>query len=478
MPNVTYTDSGDMVATLADGTTALYNNGDLAFIMISTALVMIMTPGIGFFYSGILRRKNALSMIWMSLAVYCIVSVAWFFWGYSLAFGGGSKFIGDLSHFGLINVLDDPSPGSTRLPELLFCLYQLVFATLTPVIAFGATAERGRLGPLMILVFCWHTIVYCPIAHWVWSPAGWLFQLGDLDFAGGGPVHMSSGFAALAYSLWLGKRRGYGTERLAYRPSSVANVYLGTALIYFGWFGFNGGSALSANLRAVQALVATNTAAAAGGLTWMFLDYRLERKWSTIALCSGAVAGLVGITPAAGYVGTPAALAIGVVTAAACNFATKLKFLLKIDDALDVWALHGIGGFVGAVLTGLFADSRVTSFDGITEIAGGWINHNYIQLGYQLSGAVSISAYSFVLTLLLCIAIDYIPGLGLRVTEETEIVGIDLDQNGEFSYDYVHHRREAEGAYSKDGAMPESAFHSDEKLHEKSAGMIDPSSRA
>jgi len=262
---------------------------------------------------------------------------------------------------------------------------------------------------------------------------------------------MSSGFAAFAYSLWLGKRRGYGTERLAYRPSSVANVFLGAALLWFGWFGFNGGSALSSNLRAVQSLIATNVAAASAALTWMFLDYRLEKKWSTIGLCSGAVAGLVGITPAAGYVGTPASLAIGVVTAVACNMATKVKFWLKIDDALDVWALHGVGGFVGAILTGLFADSRVTGFDGVTEIAGGWINQNYIQLGYQLSGAVAVSAYAFVVTLILCIIIDYIPFLGLRATEEGEVVGIDLLELGEFSYDYVHHRREAEGAYTADG---------------------------
>jgi len=453
MPDVTYTDSGDMISTYADGTTAVFNNGDISWIMASAALVMIMSPGVGLFYSGILRRKNALSMIWISLAIYSLAAFQWFFWGYSLAFGTGSAFIGDLTHFGLINVLDAPSEGSSRIPALLFCLYQMTFACITPVLCFGATAERGRLGPVLVLAFCWMTIVYNPIAHWTWSPSGWLFILGDLDYAGGGPVHMSSGFGALAYSLWLGRRRGYGTERLAYRPSSIANCFLGTTLLWFGWFGFNGGSALSANLRAVQSLLATNVAAATGALTWMLLDYRLERKWSTIALCSGAVAGLVGITPAAGYVGTPASMAIGVVTAVCCNFATKLKYLLKVDDALDVWALHGIGGFTGAVLTGLFADSRVTGFDGVTEIAGGWINKNYIQLGYQLAGATSVSAYAFVVTLILCVGIDFIPFLGLRATEDAEIIGVDVAEMGEVSYDYVHHRREAEGSYAHDPAL-------------------------
>jgi Amt family ammonium transporter len=289
----------------------------------------------------------------------------------------------------------------------------------------------------MVFIFMWLTIVYCPIACWTWNAAGWSFQLGGLDFAGGTPVHISSGTASLAIAFYLGKRRGYGTERLAYKPHNTAFVVLGTVFLWFGWFGFNGGSALSANLRAVQACIVTNVAASVGGLTWMLLDYRLERKWSAVGFCSGAVSGLVGITPAAGYVGTPAAVAIGFVTGIACNFATKLKFLLNVDETLDVYATHGIGGMVGCILTALFAQASVAGFDGITVIPGGWFDHHWVQLGYQIADAVTGMAYSFTMTTIILWILHFIPGLRLRASEEAEIVGIDDAYLGEFAYDYV-----------------------------------------
>ncbi|GAA95425.1 uncharacterized protein L969DRAFT_614781 [Mixia osmundae IAM 14324] len=468
-----FTDSQDMIVNAGTPDEIVYNAGDFAWVLTSTALVMIMTPGLGFFYSGLLRRKNALSMIWASMVVFATVSFQWFFWGYSLTFSPtGSKFIGNLDNFGLMNVLLDESAGSTRIPALLYCIYQLMFAAITPMIAVGAMAERGRLGPIMVFTFVWATLVYDPIACWTWAPNGWAYILPALDFAGGGPVHMSSGTAALAYSIWIGKRRGYGTERLAYKPHNVSHVVLGTVFLWFGWFGFNGGSALSANLRATQAAIVTNNAAAVGGLTWMLLDWRLERKWSAVGFCSGAICGLVGITPASGYVGTPASLAIGVITAACCNWATKLKFIFGYDDALDIFAAHGIGGMVGNLLTGLFADSRVVSFDGASVIDGGWINHHYIQLAYQLADCAAIMGYAFAMTMLILVVMDYIPGLSLRASEEAEIIGVDEAEMGEVAYDYVLLEKDLEAKY-----FEETGSRSSSDLPEKS-GVQPPSARS
>ncbi|KAF8817250.1 ammonium transporter [Phlegmacium glaucopus] len=438
MVNVTYNTSGDLVAYAPDGTTILYNLGDISFVICAMALVWVMFPGVGFFYSGLLRRKNALSMIYISMASIAVVSFQWFFWGYSLAFSDtGGRYIGNLKYLGLKGILDQPSVGSSRIPAILFCLYQMMFAAITPALAIGATAERGRLGPSLVFVFIWSTLVYDPIAYWTLNPSGWLFVLGALDFAGGTPIHISSGTAALAISIYLGKRRGYGTERLAYKPQNTSYVILGTVLLWFGWFGFNGGSALSANLRAVQACIVTNMAASVGGLTWMLWDYRIDQKWSAIGFCSGAISGLVAITPASGFVGTPAAVVFGVLGGTICNFGTQLKFLLGYDDALDIFATLTIGGVVGDLLTGIFAQSSVAGFDGITNIPGGWLDHHYIQLAYQLADSAAGLTYSFVMTTIILWVMHYIPGLSLRASEEAEILGIDDAEMGEFAYDYV-----------------------------------------
>ncbi|KAG2003031.1 ammonium transporter [Coprinopsis cinerea AmutBmut pab1-1] len=439
MVNLTYDASGEIVYyDNVTGETTVYNMGDMAFIMVCMALVWIMIPGVGFFYSGLLRRKNALSMIFTSLASIAVVGFQWFFWGFSLSFADdASPFIGTLKHFGLKGVLDAPSIGSARIPSLLFMLYQGAFAAITAALAVGAIAERGRLGPILVFIFIWTTIVYDPIACWTWNGNGWSFVLGGLDFAGGTPVHINSGTAALAISVYLGKRRGYGTERLAYKPHNTTYVVLGTVFLWFGWFGFNGGSALSANLRAVQACIVTNIAAAVGGITWMLWDYRIEKKWSAVGFCSGAISGLVAITPASGYVGSPAAVLFGVMGGTICNFATQLKFLLGYDDALDIFATHGVGGIVGNLLTGIFAQASVAGFDGATEIPGGWLDKNWVQLGYQIADSVAGFGYSFVVTTLILWVMHYIPGLRLRCSEETEILGIDDAEMGEFAYDYV-----------------------------------------
>lgn len=273
----------------------------------------------------------------------------WFLWGYSLAFSKtASPFIGNLDNLGLRGVLGQKTG---NVPDLTFALFQCMFAAITPALAIGAAAERGRMLPCCVFIFVWATVVYDPIACWTWNPNGWVFVLGGLDFAGGTPVHISSGAAALAYSIMLGKRQGHGTRELIYRPHNVTHVVLGTVFLWFGWFGFNGGSALGSNLRASMACVVTNLAASVGGFTWVLIDYRLERKWSTVGWCSGAIAGLVAITPASGYVPPWSAVVFGVVGAFTCNYATKLKYLIGVDDALDIFAVHGVGGLAGNLLT-------------------------------------------------------------------------------------------------------------------------------
>ncbi|CAK7262681.1 ammonium transporter Amt1 [Sporothrix epigloea] len=416
-----------------------YASGDFAWIMTSSALVLLMIPGVGFFYSGLARRKSALSLIWLSMMSIAVVSFQWFFWGYSLTFSHtGSRFIGDLSNFGMMKTLGQPSVGSTKIPDLLFCLFQGMFAAITPALAIGAAADRGRMLPCIVFIFVWATIVYDPIAYWTWNANGWTFILGGLDFAGGTPVHISSGAAALAYSLMLGKRTGYDKNAgLPYRPHNVTHVVLGTVFLWVGWFGFNGGSALGANMRAVMACIVTNLAASVAGITWCLLDYRLEKKWSTVGFCSGAIAGLVAITPASGFVPAWSAVIFGVVGAVVCNFATKLKFYLGIDDGLDIFAEHAVGGIAGNIMTGLFAADYIAHLDGFSVIPGGWLNHNWVQLGYQLADSVSGFSYSFVMTCVILFLMNLVPGLSLRVTAEEEELGIDDAQLGEFAYDYV-----------------------------------------
>ncbi|KAK4164277.1 putative ammonium transporter [Cladorrhinum sp. PSN259] len=444
---------------------APYAAGDFAWILTSSALVLLMIPGVGFFYSGLARRKSALALIWLSLISISVVGFQWFFWGYSLAFSHtGSSFIGDLSNFGLMKVLGQPSVGSSKVPDILFCLYQGMFAAITPALAIGAAADRGRMLPAIVFIFIWATIVYDPIAYWTWNGNGWSFKMGGLDFAGGTPVHISSGAAALAYSLMLGKRTGYNkVNGLPYRPHNVTHVVLGTVFLWVGWFGFNGGSALAANTRAVMACVVTQISACVGGFTWCLLDYRLERKWSTVGYCSGVIAGLVAITPAAGYVPPWSAVIFGVVGAIGCNFATKLKFVIGIDEPLDVFAEHGVGGIIGNLLTGLFAADWIAALDGATVIDGGWVNKHYIQLAYQLADSVAGFSYSFVVTCIILFLMNLVPGLSLRVSPEVEELGLDDAELGEFAYDYVELSRHVNDVVN--GVASSSAPHSirDEK---------------
>ena len=348
------------------------------------------------------------------------------FWGFSLAYSRtAGPFIGDLKNFGLINVTAAPSVGNSTIPDIVFCLYQMFFCACTVMIVVGGSFERGRILPSLIFGFWWATIVYCPIACWTWNPNGWLYKLPSLDFAGGGPVHIASGWAGLAYAVVLGKRKHAGADTKA-KPHNVSLVFLGTILIYLGWFGFNGGSALNGSVRAMMAAFNTNTAAAMGTIGWVFVDYfKHGRKFSLTSACEGIIAGLVGITPAAGYVSVWCAAVIGFVTAVVCCLAEGVDKLIRVDEGLKVFQLHAIGGMTGSFLTGVFASASVSSLDGVTVASGG-IDGNGLQVGKQFAEITAISAYSFVVSVALLMLMKYIPGLHLRLSEEAEMHGGDL----------------------------------------------------
>jgi len=410
--------------------------GHTAWLLTSTAFVFIMIPGVGYFYSGMARSKNALSLIMLSCLSLAVVSFQWWLFGFSLAFGPStSHFIGNFDYAFFRNVGIEPINNVTNIPGLVFAIYQCMFAAITPALAIGSAAERGRIFPCIFFIFVWSTIVYDPIACWTWNVNGWSNMLGGLDFAGGTPVHISSGAAALAYCLIVGKRAGHGTEE--FKPHNIANVVLGTVMLWFGWFGFNGGSATDSTTRAAMAATVTNLAAAVGGLTWCLLDYRLEKKLSALGFCSGAVAGLVAITPGSGYVGTPAAVVYGLCAGIFCNFGVKLKHVFDFDDALDVFAVHCIGGIIGNLLTGVFAQESIVALDFSTPILGGWLDRHWVQIGIQAADSVTGLTYSFVVTYLILFIMDKIPGLSLRADPESEIKGLDESELGELAYYHV-----------------------------------------
>jgi Amt family ammonium transporter len=309
-----------------------------------------------------------------------------------------------------------------------------MFAAITPALALGASAERTRIVPAIFFLFLWSTFVYDFVAYWNWAPNGWLRTLGALDFAGGSPVHISSGASGLALAYVVGKRHGYGHQQ--FKPHNLSSVFLGTALLWFGWFGFNGGSALAANSRAIIAVVNSNLAACAGGLTWVLLDYYQQHHFSAFGFCSGAIAGLVSITPAAGFVYPWAALIFGVLGAICCELFIRVKHRLGFDDALDAFGVHGVGGLIGGLLTGIFASKQVASLDG-TVIPGGWIDGNYMQLVYQLCSCICTFLWAFVVTFLLGYAMNHLPYMGWRLSVDEELQGVDRAQMNAGAYDYI-----------------------------------------
>jgi Amt family ammonium transporter len=402
------------------------DTGDTAWVLMSIALVMLMTPGLALFYGGLVRRKNVLSTIMQSIFILALVSVTWVLFGFTLAFGkdfNGWGIIGGLDFIGLRGIGRDPISYAPTIPASAYMAFQMMFAIITPALITGAFAERKKFKAFVLFSLLWTLLVYSPIAHWVWGEGGWLRNLGALDYAGGTVVHISSGVAALVAALVLGPRVRRESER--FEPHDVRLAVMGAGLLWFGWFGFNGGSALGANGFAANAIVVTNTAAGMGALTWVTVSWLHKGTPSVVGAISGAVAGLVAITPAAGYVDASAAIIIGMAAGAVCYGAILLRERLKVDDALDVWAVHGVGGTLGAILTGVFAVAAVGGFSGLVDGNGNQILKQLVAVG-------ATWIYSGLATFIILKVVDHF--VGLRVDESEEEAGLDSSQHGEVAW--------------------------------------------
>ena len=403
------------------------NNGDTAWLLVSAALVMLMTPGLAMFYGGMVRRKNILGTIMQSFILIGVISIEWMLVGYSFAFGpdlGG--LIGDHSWFGLNGVGNLPFKGyAATVPHQAFMIYQMMFAVITPALISGAFAERFKFSTYLVFTLLWALLVYNPVAHWMWGIGGWLRNLGALDFAGGTVVHLTAGVSALAAALLVGKRKGYGHDNLA--PHDLPMTVLGAAILWFGWFGFNAGSALAADGLSSSAFVATHMSAAAATVSWMLTEWYHRGKPTVLGAASGCIAGLGTITPASGFVTPPAALAIGLVAGVVCYSAVMLKVKFSYDDSLDVVAVHGVGGILGTLATGLFATFAVNPGG-----SNGLFYGNPRQLAIQALAVGVILVYSFVVTYGILRLLE--KTMGLRVTDEQEVMGLDLSQHGEGGY--------------------------------------------
>ncbi|MBT3941451.1 MAG: ammonium transporter [Chloroflexi bacterium] len=395
------------------------DSGNLAWMLMASALVLFMTPGLAFFYGGLVRGKNAINMIMYSFTAMGVVSVVWLLWGYSLAFGGDGSFIGNFDYLGFQDV--DPEVGPDGgYDSMMIAVFQMMFAIITPALITGAIAERFKFSTYLIFVVIWITVVYAPIAHWVWGDGGWILEMGAADFAGGTVVHINAGVAAVAAAWMVGKRRGVdrGVE-----PHNVPYVILGAGILWFGWFGFNAGSGLAADGVAVNAFLVTNVAAAVAAMTWVILSYLQNGKASAVGAATGAVAGLVAITPAAGSVGPMGSLAVGFGAGLLTYIAVLYRHKFGFDDALEVFAVHGIGGIWGAIATAIFAVGGVGVVDG-----------EFGLLGDNVVAVVSTMGYSFIVTLVILKVLDIIPGLGLRAEEADESTGLDISHHGERAY--------------------------------------------
>jgi Amt family ammonium transporter len=404
------------------------NPADTAFVLVSAALVMLMTPGLALFYGGMVRSKNILATLMENFILLGVVGVIWALWGYSLAFGPDvGSFIGNLDYLGLMGVGTEPfKTYSETIPHQTFMIYQAMFAIITPALITGAFAERMKFSAFLVFMVLWVTLVYCPVAHWVWGDGGWLKGLGALDFAGGTVVHINAGIAALAAALVVGKRQGYGNHA-TFIPHNLPMTVLGAGLLWFGWFGFNAGSALAANALASSAFTATHLATCAATLAWVATEWIVRGKPTTLGAASGAVAGLVAITPAAGFVGPMAAILIGIGSGIICYLAVLIKPRLGYDDSLDVVGVHCVGGVWGALATGLFASKLVNSAG-----ADGLFYGNPGQFFIQVIAVVATLVFSFVVSYILFKILD--ATMGLRVTAEDEVAGLDITEHQETGY--------------------------------------------
>ncbi len=402
------------------------DSGDTAWMLVSTALVLFMTPGLALFYGGMVRSKHVLGMLMQNFAAMGLVAVLWALVGFSLAFGdfGNGGVLGSLGHLGLSGVGAEPALGLT-IPFVLFCAYQMTFAVITPALITGATADRMKFSAYLVFIGAWLVLVYAPVAHWVFA-GGWLAELGALDFAGGAVVHINAGAAALGVVLVLGPRRGWRSQAMP--PHSLPLTMLGTGILWFGWFGFNAGSALAANGVAAQALMNTFLAASAGMLGWMLYERLKDGHATTLGAASGAVAGLVAITPCAGFVGGLSPIVIGALAGALCLLAIRLKFRFGYDDALDVVGIHLVGGLLGSVLLGVFADVSVNEAGADGVLFGGGLT----LLGVQILSSVVVLAFSLVVSYALAKVID--ATMGIRVSPDEELEGLDRSQHAEAAY--------------------------------------------
>lgn len=402
------------------------NTGDTAWVLISSALVMLMTPGLAFFYGGMVRRKNVLGVLMQCFAALAIISVLWVLFVYSLSFGKGSAFVGGLDWFGLKGVGQEPNADyAATIPHLAFMIFQAMFAIITPALIIGAFAERMKFSAYILFTILWLMFVYAPICHMVWAVGGWVRNMGALDFAGGTVVHINAGIAGLVTALFLGKRVGIDKPSL----HNVPFVVLGGALLWFGWFGFNAGSALGANGLAANAFVTTNTSAAAAAISWAALEWIFSGKPTMFGSVTGAVAGLVAITPAAGFVDPIAAIWIGLLVSVFCYFTVSVvKPRLGYDDSLDAFGVHGIGGFWGAIATGIFCSKAINSAGADGLLASG----NPAQVFIQLKACLVTILYCGFATAVICFIVDKL--VGLRVSQEEEVMGLDLTQHHERAY--------------------------------------------
>ncbi len=404
----------------AEAAKPVLSEGNTAWMLTSTALVLFMTiPGLALFYGGMVRKKNVLATAMQSFAITALITLVWMVVGYSLAFAEGGAYVGGLSKLFLKDMTVDGLVGT--IPESVFMTFQMTFAIITPALITGAFADRMKFSAMLIFMTIWSIAVYSPITHWVWGPGGWLAGKGILDFAGGTVVHINAGVAGLVTAIVLGKRTGYGKESMA--PHNLVLTIMGAAMLWVGWFGFNAGSELAADGRAGMAMVVTQVATAAAALAWMFAEWMGKGKPSVLGIASGAVAGLVAITPASGFVGPMGALAIGLVSGVLCFWgATSLKRMLGYDDSLDAFGVHGVGGIVGAILTGVFAVKSIGGTAGLLE-------GNAAQVGVQLVGVLATIGYTAVATFIILKVVDMV--VGLRVSEEQEREGLDLSLHGE-----------------------------------------------
>lgn len=401
--------------------------GDTAWVLISTGLVMLMTPGLAFFYGGMVRRKNILGVLMQCFVVLCILTLQWVFFGYSLSFAPGNKFIGSLAWAGLAGVGAAPyADYAPTIPHEAFMIFQAMFAIITPALIIGAFAERMKFSAFLIFTVLWATFVYDPVCHWVWGVGGWLKEMGVIDFAGGSVVHINAGIAALVTALVIGRRTGYKNRPVP--PHNLPFTVLGGALLWFGWFGFNAGSALAANGLAVHALVVTHIGAATAGLTWAVLEWLFTGKPTMFGTITGSIAGLATITAASGFVGTFPAIIIGLIASIICFICVSLiKPKLGYDDSLDAFGVHGIGGIIGMLVTGLFASKAINAAG-----ADGLFFGNSRQFLVQLLATAVVAAYSLVATYIIYKAVDLFTDV--RVPLKEEIVGLDLSQHRESAY--------------------------------------------